>query len=223
LSSFLFAESDDAEDEADHKEDEIEDVSDTRKLGAWNNLARKIPDRAPLPLEVVTEFSQVDRQLEDEQPVDETASSPADTGKQDAAVITPATGNSTESIYQEYLQTAAEVSGIHARALVPMMILCFLLLAFTIALVLDRLADQDIRMALWAFGLGLGVTLVLAVFYISSTNRQVKDEIEQIILSKPGFDHFYEFYRPHWQRRVWPKGMATREDYDLFLFLIGRK
>jgi hypothetical protein len=56
-----------------------------------------------------------------------------------------------------------------------------------------------------SLAIGLGIAIILIVTGTIHADRLVNNEVDDLLLRLPGFDLFYELFRPHWRNHLWKK------------------
>ena len=132
----------------------------------------------------------------------------------------------TENIYMDYLQESVRVFKIQQRTAIQYMAVALVVFVISGAscyaglFAPSSLGYTGVRIASWAFWLGLIVATAIVVVGATKAKKQAYEEAAKITQSKPGFD---EFFKLHYTRRWWSKQMVTGKKYEQFLSIIGRK
>lgn len=69
-----------------------------------------------------------------------------------------------------------------------------------------------------AFVIALAMPAMLVSFGIAQSNKNAEEEVSRLLMEFPGFDVFYELYRPHLRNRFWKKEKTVSLE-ELFVLI----
>ncbi len=129
----------------------------------------------------------------------------------------------SEPDYPAYLKTAQQITRRFWELVVPSLTFAAAILGFLIYVGFKDVFNGATIYGVIAFAIGAGMAALLTTFAFIQGNRNIEAEVTHSVQELPGFDVFYELYRPHLRNRFWTDEKNAGQLNKIFLAIIQNK